>query len=89
MPPYILLALWPDFQRLLSFYDEHLVGNTERYLLSDGPEVEHMTSRIFGVYPQGCLALGLIFLYITGRFFKVPFGTCMLEGVEIHGPLLH
>lgn len=61
-----------------------MVGNTERYLLSDGPEVEHMTSRIFGVYPQGCLALGLIFLYI----FKVTFGTCVLEGIKIRGPLL-
>lgn len=88
-PPYILLALWPDFQRLLSFCDEHMVGNTERYLLSDGPEVEHMTSRIFGVYLQGCLALRLIYLYIIGSFFKVTFGTCVLEGIETHGPLLH
>lgn len=65
-----------------------MVGNPERYLLSDGPEGEHMTSRIFGVYKQGCLALGLIYLYNTESSFKVTFGTCVLEGIKAHGPLL-
>lgn len=46
-------------------------------LLSVELEVKPMSSRIFRLYQQGCLALALIYLPVMGKFGKVALGTCI------------
>jgi len=55
------------------------VGKCIKYLLLLPVELEvkPTSSRIFRLYHQGCLALALIYLPVTGKFGKVALGTCI------------
>jgi hypothetical protein len=50
--------------------------------LAVGLEVEHVTSRNFRLYQQGCLPLALIYLHTMGKVAKVAFETHMSEGLK-------